>query len=62
MYLVPTSDGKVNFFGNSYQVFDTEKENPHLNQIGYLLSGFLVGLGTAYGGGCTSGHGICGLP
>jgi uncharacterized membrane protein YedE/YeeE len=23
--------------------------------------GFLIGFGTAYGGGCTSGHGITGL-
>jgi uncharacterized membrane protein YedE/YeeE len=28
----------------------------------YLLSGFLVGLGTRLSGGCTSGHGLCGLP
>ncbi len=28
----------------------------------YLLSGgFLVGLGTSLGSGCTSGHGICGM-
>lgn len=26
-----------------------------------LAGGLLVGLGTAYGGGCTSGHGVCGL-
>jgi uncharacterized protein len=25
------------------------------------LAGFLVGLGTRYGAGCTSGHGICGI-
>ena len=25
------------------------------------LAGLLVGLGTRYGSGCTSGHGICGL-
>ncbi len=25
------------------------------------IAGFLVGLGTALGAGCTSGHGICGL-
>ena len=24
-------------------------------------SGLLVGLGAAYGGGCTSGHGVCGM-
>jgi uncharacterized membrane protein YedE/YeeE len=26
-----------------------------------LLAGLLVGLGTRYGAGCTSGHGVCGL-
>jgi len=26
-----------------------------------LLAGLLVGLGTNLGGGCTSGHGVCGL-
>ena len=26
-----------------------------------VLGGFLVGFGTAYGGGCTSGHGVAGL-
>ena len=25
------------------------------------VSGLLVGLGTRYGSGCTSGHGVCGL-
>jgi len=25
------------------------------------IAGVLVGLGTSYGGGCTSGHGVCGL-
>jgi uncharacterized membrane protein YedE/YeeE len=26
-----------------------------------IVGGFLVGFGTRYGGGCTSGHGILGL-
>lgn len=26
-----------------------------------LLAGFLVGFGTTMGGGCTSGHGVCGI-
>ena len=26
-----------------------------------IISGLLVGIGTRYGGGCTSGHGVCGL-
>ncbi len=27
----------------------------------FLIAGLLVGLGTAIGSGCTSGHGICGV-
>jgi len=26
-----------------------------------ILAGVLVGIGTRYGAGCTSGHGVCGL-
>jgi uncharacterized membrane protein YedE/YeeE len=26
-----------------------------------IIAGLLVGIGTRYGGGCTSGHGVCGL-
>lgn len=29
--------------------------------LGLLVGGLLVGLGTRYANGCTSGHGICGL-
>ncbi|WP_019938715.1 YeeE/YedE family protein [Bordetella sp. FB-8] len=25
------------------------------------IAGFLVGIGTRYAGGCTSGHGVCGI-
>ena len=28
---------------------------------GLILAGLLVGIGTRYANGCTSGHGICGL-
>ena len=31
------------------------------NAILMAVAGLLVGFGTAYGGGCTSGHGVCGL-
>ena len=33
------------------------------NFPGWLLAagGLLVGFGTSFGGGCTSGHGVCGL-
>ena len=26
-----------------------------------VIAGLLVGVGTCYGSGCTSGHGVCGL-
>ncbi|WP_341861255.1 YeeE/YedE family protein [Gymnodinialimonas sp. 57CJ19] len=26
-----------------------------------LVGGFIVGIGVTYGGGCTSGHGVCGI-
>ena len=26
-----------------------------------VLAGLLVGVGTRYGAGCTSGHGVCGI-
>lgn len=29
--------------------------------LSLLLAGLLVGVGTRYGGGCTSGHGVCGI-
>ena len=30
--------------------------------LGLLISsGLLVGFGTRFGGGCTSGHGVCGM-
>lgn len=28
---------------------------------GLVLAGLLVGIGTRYGSGCTSGHGVCGI-
>ncbi|MFM0197812.1 YeeE/YedE family protein [Paraburkholderia strydomiana] len=36
---------------------------PHI-QAGWmeiLVAGFLVGIGTRYASGCTSGHGVCGI-
>lgn len=29
--------------------------------VGLVLAGLLVGVGTRYGSGCTSGHGVCGI-
>jgi uncharacterized membrane protein YedE/YeeE len=32
-----------------------------LHWLVYLIAGFVVGLGSRLGSGCTSGHGVCGL-
>jgi len=32
------------------------------SQFGFGLAGFLVGFGTKLSNGCTSGHGLCGIP
>lgn len=51
------------FLITSNLAFSTfEPEAPTLSALGYGLAGFLVGFGTKLGNGCTSGHGICGLP
>lgn len=34
---------------------------PVASGVALPVAGFLVGIGTAIGAGCTSGHGICGL-
>ena len=34
---------------------------PIVTSATLVLAGLLVGIGTRYGGGCTSGHGVCGL-
>jgi uncharacterized membrane protein YedE/YeeE len=48
-------------FDSSYfESFSNFKDNFSL--IGFLISGFLVGFGTKLGNGCTSGHGVCGIP
>ena len=31
------------------------------DNVTLVVAGLLVGLGTRYGAGCTSGHGVCGL-
>jgi len=41
--------------------FDKNGSN-ELHIVGWVIGGFCVGFGTKLGNGCTSGHGICGLP
>ena len=39
----------------------SDAEESHLGFPGWILAGLLVGFGARLGGGCTSGHGVCGL-
>ena len=39
-----------------------EESVEDLSTVGYVVAGALVGFGGRLGGGCTSGHGVCGLP
>ena len=32
------------------------------DKLKLIVAGLLVGVGTRLGGGCTSGHGVCGIP
>lgn len=44
-------------------VFTATPSAPQIDATGapLVLAGLLVGIGTRYGSGCTSGHGVCGL-
>lgn len=50
------------FFYNGAYLDSTTSFLADLSIWGFLIGGFLVGFGTKLGNGCTSGHGICGLP
>ena len=41
----------------------TELPRPQIDAgyAGLIAAGLLVGIGTRYGSGCTSGHGVCGI-
>ena len=41
--------------------FDLPPVTEQTGVAGLVLGGILVGIGTRYANGCTSGHGICGL-
>jgi len=45
-----------------YQLFATAAPvHIDADPLTIIAAGLLVGLGTRYGSGCTSGHGVCGL-
>jgi uncharacterized protein len=47
--------------GFAWHLFIPASASRELNPGWVALAGALVGLGTRIGGGCTSGHGVCGL-
>ena len=54
--------GIIDFSGmHPSQIFSLENISSPVTLISVILGGFLVGFGTRYAGGCTSGHAIMGL-
>lgn len=47
--------------GFAWRAFAPPSSVSHLHWGWLALAGALVGFGTRIGGGCTSGHGVCGL-
>jgi hypothetical protein len=47
----------IHYYFFSHPAFIKDTFSPYMMVAG----GFLVGFGTRLGGGCTSGHGVCGL-
>jgi len=64
MYLLYIILGNFIYFGDyKYFIFDSNSTAIRdLNEAGWAIGGVLVGLGTKIGNGCTSGHGVCGIP
>lgn len=57
-----TANVYVNMIGDREAISESLSQTmPALSDVGFAIGGFLVGLGTKLGNGCTSGHGICGL-
>nr|WP_090698223.1 YeeE/YedE family protein [Nitrosomonas aestuarii] len=43
------------------QFFSLPAVQIEANEVLLVIAGLLVGFGTRYGSGCTSGHGVCGV-
>ena len=53
--------GRVAGISGIFGAFDSDSMRFPGNPLTTVVGGLLVGLGTVLGGGCTSGHGICGI-
>lgn len=64
-YIIYISTDKGRWENDSFTIlfFDPIKVAiGNLHTAGFVIGGFLVGMGTKMGNGCTSGHGVCGIP
>lgn len=50
------------YYGFTYQGKMMVSVKDNLSSFGWLFGGILIGIGSRWSGGCTSGHGVCGLP
>ena len=48
-------------WGNVAERSDALIGHPTSGGLSMMFAGLLVGVGTGIGGGCTSGHGVCGI-
>lgn len=64
-YLLYISTDKGKWTNDSFTLYffdPIEAARSDLHVVGWIIAGILVGVGTRMGNGCTSGHGVCGLP
>lgn len=56
----------INFLNKNqiytYDPYDKIEYTQDSSVVRLILAGLLVGVGTELGSGCTSGHGLCGMP
>jgi len=54
---------QINFSDTFTQIlFDSELIRLDVDTWGWIVGGLLVGVGSKMANGCTSGHGVCGVP
>ncbi|OMJ68708.1 hypothetical protein SteCoe_33761 [Stentor coeruleus] len=60
--LISAIDTWVSMNGSDFEGRPIVSSNDNLNTIGWIIGGIMIGIGSRWSGGCTSGHGVCGLP
>jgi len=59
LFMIMGKSGGWEIKGFNIILFDKYEENiSDLHIVGWIIGGFLVGVGTKMGNGCTSGHGV----